>query len=596
MIERSVPTQDLCPIAGPCGLATPEIGERHVIAEVDVPRVAREQRTRVRIDLGDDEGRGRASRDAQDPFDVRGHRQTPGLAGSVLDPQPRDFHRIVHRHELEETQEDAMGRVLEATVALTMPGDVGRRVLPDGQRRWAPQVTGLFVPDIDGLTGRVADGIVGPRRQLILPAVARPGVAGPALGDLEAERGIRDDVDPGRGRPLPLSEDGDVLPPVVDEPSQPVEELELRAGRRRVVGGRGSRRAAAGRGGRARRDSGTRELLRERAVSTQEDGSRGRLQGIALGRLEQVLPQDEDLAVCLVPLVTRRRLARPDQRLERRLELLHVGVRPLVQNDEIDRQPLQAPVLVRAEELSDDASILRLVDADQDDGEVAGDPVGPQGRRPGRILPQHHRRGPKRRVRVKNPARKILEQASLVHANPEMVELDLRPRPGKRDRPLERRGVAILVGERHGGFARRADERGEDEPCALSRRETNSPPETEDWIEHRAGRVRQGPPVDDRHRRTDPATPADETVRGRSRTERLPRTGLRRRRCGRPRSPGPSPTGRGESPAGPRDRLPIPSGRRGWKRPDARYPPPAEPARVRRRTSARSLASAPRGS
>ena len=205
-----------------------------------------------------------------------------------------------------------------------------------------------------------------------------------------------------------------------------------------------------------------------------------------------------------------RRLAGPDHCLQRGLELLRVGVRPLVQNDQIDCQPLQAPVLVRAEKLPDDAPILRLVDADQDDREVAGNPVGPQGRGPGRILPQHHRRRPKRRVRVENPARKILEQAGLVHANPEMVELDLRPCPGERDRPLERRGVAILVRQRDGGFARRADERGEDEACALSRHETDSPSEAEDGIEHRTCRVRQRPPVDDRHRRTNPAAPAEE--------------------------------------------------------------------------------------
>ena len=35
--------------------------------------------------------------DAEDPFDVRGHGETPGLAGPVLDRQPRDLHRVVHR-------------------------------------------------------------------------------------------------------------------------------------------------------------------------------------------------------------------------------------------------------------------------------------------------------------------------------------------------------------------------------------------------------------------------------------------------------------------------------------------------------------------
>src|SRR4029453_8667320 len=146
-----------------------------------------------------------------------------------------DLHRIVQWHELVQAQENAMGRVLKAAIALAMPGDIRRRVLSNGQGGRAPGDTGLFVSDIDRLPGWVADRIVGPRRQLILSTVARPGVSRSAFGDLKAERGIRDDVDPGRGRPLPFSENGDVFAPVIDEPSQAVEELELRAARRHVA-------------------------------------------------------------------------------------------------------------------------------------------------------------------------------------------------------------------------------------------------------------------------------------------------------------------------------------------------------------------------
>ena len=60
----------------------------------------------------------------------------------------------------------------------------------------------------------------------------------------------------------------------------------------------------------------------------------------------------------------------------------HVGVRLLVEDDEVHRQPLHAPVLVRAEELADDVPVLGLVDPDQDDREVAGDAVAARARRP----------------------------------------------------------------------------------------------------------------------------------------------------------------------------------------------------------------------
>src|SRR3990170_8086227 len=122
---------------------------------------------------------------------------------------------------------------------------------------------------------------------------------------------------------------------------------------------------------------GTRELLRKRAVVTQEDRPGDGVQGIAILRRKAIFPQNEDIPACLVPVMLRRRLARPDQRLKRGLELLSIGVSLLVQNDEIDRQPLHAPVLVSAQELSDDLSILGFVDSDQDDRDVPGDLLSP---------------------------------------------------------------------------------------------------------------------------------------------------------------------------------------------------------------------------
>ena len=124
MVQRSAATQHLGPIAGPRGLATPEVGERDALAEISAPGIAGEQHPRVRIDLGDDAGRGHASRDAQHPLDVRSHRKTPGLPGSVLDRQARDLHRVVQRHELEEIEGDAVGRVLEPAVPLAVPGHI----------------------------------------------------------------------------------------------------------------------------------------------------------------------------------------------------------------------------------------------------------------------------------------------------------------------------------------------------------------------------------------------------------------------------------------------------------------------------------------
>ena len=173
----------------PRGLAAPEIGERHAIAEVDVPRVAREQRPRVRIDLGDD-GRAR-SRFARRPGPTRRTR-SPTDARDLP-----DRFSIVSREIFTGSSAARTGassrtmpweRVLEAAVALTMPGDVGRRVLPDGQRRRAPQRRrsprrGRRSSRPGGsLTGSLDHGVSWFSRLL-----TRPRVAGPGLGDLEAE-------------------------------------------------------------------------------------------------------------------------------------------------------------------------------------------------------------------------------------------------------------------------------------------------------------------------------------------------------------------------------------------------------------------------
>src|SRR5262245_59639395 len=116
-------------------------------------------------------------------------------------------------------------------------GEVRRVLLADGERRRPPQLTGLLVADVEDLAWLVAHRIVRPGRELILPAVHGPGVAGPGLRDLEADGAIRHHVDPWRRCPLALAEDDHVVLAIRREAPETVEELELGPlGRRRVVG------------------------------------------------------------------------------------------------------------------------------------------------------------------------------------------------------------------------------------------------------------------------------------------------------------------------------------------------------------------------
>src|SRR5688572_26040855 len=105
------------------------------------------------------------------------------------------------------------------------------------KRRRRPELARLLVAEKDGFTRRIADGIVSPRRQPVLVAVARPRVARTALRGDESKRRVRDDVRPWAGRePAGILIDGDdVLAPVVGEPTDAVEQLEVVGNRRTRV-------------------------------------------------------------------------------------------------------------------------------------------------------------------------------------------------------------------------------------------------------------------------------------------------------------------------------------------------------------------------
>ena len=70
---------------------------------------------------------------------------------------------------------------------------------PHGGGRRRPELAGLLVAEVNGLAGRIGDGIVAPGGQAVHLAVAGPGVAAAGLGDQAAEAGVGEHVDP-RGR------------------------------------------------------------------------------------------------------------------------------------------------------------------------------------------------------------------------------------------------------------------------------------------------------------------------------------------------------------------------------------------------------------
>src|SRR5438067_2329762 len=293
MVRGSVPAEHFRAVTGPCRLASSEVGERHAIREVDVPWVARQEGARVIVERGDDEGCGGATRDAEDPLGICRDGETARAGGSVLDPQPRDLHRVVPRHELQEVERDAVRGMLEAAVALPMPHDVGPGLLADREQRRSPQRAALLIPDVQRLPRGIPDRIVGPGGELILAAVARPRVPGARFGDLEPEAVIRDHVDPGGRRPLALAQDDHVLAAAVGKAAEAVEELEIQTGSGDV-----ERRSAGTSRWRQRsgcRPLGAHDLVPERAVAAQQDRSSGRPKEVVVPGRDEIPPENEDV-------------------------------------------------------------------------------------------------------------------------------------------------------------------------------------------------------------------------------------------------------------------------------------------------------------
>ena len=103
-------------------------------------------------------------------------------------------------------------------------------------RRRRPRLAGLVVAHEERLAGRIADRIVGERRQPVLAAVARPGVRRARGGDDRAEPRVGDDVGPGHRRFLVAVEDDRVRPSVVGEPAEPVRQRHRRQGEGVAIG------------------------------------------------------------------------------------------------------------------------------------------------------------------------------------------------------------------------------------------------------------------------------------------------------------------------------------------------------------------------
>src|SRR3990170_2261211 len=102
---------------------------------------------------------------------------------------------------------------------------------------------------------------------------------------------------------------------------------------------------------------------------------------------------------------------------------------------------------MRPQQLPDDVDILRLVDAGQYDRQIARYAMRPQRRAFKRAVAECLGRWTQRRIGVQHGIGQSLEQLRFVGPDTEVMQLDLRLRPGQREGALKHSRVTVLVGK-----------------------------------------------------------------------------------------------------------------------------------------------------
>ncbi len=160
-----------------------------------------------------------------------------------------------------------------------------------------------------------------------------------------------------------------------------------------------------------------------------------------------------------------------------------------IEYHEVDEQSAAAQVVVRLQQVAEQAELTAVVDAGQNDRQVAGDPVLPQFRL---TAPVHlHGIGvAQARVGEQQPPREPLIAQRVLNRQSEVAHLDLRVGAGQRDRARDRAAVVILLDSWRAAPSVSAN--------AVVKASRAVPPgaggrlaQADDRIEHRAGGVRQ---------------------------------------------------------------------------------------------------------
>ena len=162
----------------------------------------------------------------------------------------------------------------------------------------------------------------------------------------------------------------------------------------------------------------------------------------------------------------------------------------LVDDHQVHGQALHPPVFVGAQQLPHLGDVFGVTNAQQNDRQVAGNPLGPQPGLAAEAAQQAGRRCAKTRVGIQDWCRQALKVGGFGGEHVEVAQLHLGLGPGQGFGALEGAAVVVLVDQIKQRLTGRRHHRPERHTGNLAGLDQQTLAQREDRVQHRADGIR----------------------------------------------------------------------------------------------------------
>ena len=357
-----------------------------------------------------------------------------------------------------------------------------------------------------------------PGAEAKLVGVLAPGIGLTGLGDDSAEVGVGQHVHPGCRGLLPGVGGDDVLATIRGETAHPVAQDQVT--RRQLAGalgralscGKQAGSQGRGQGGNQARDvrrgcDQTIELFRQGpgAVAHHRPGH-GQEQGtILLGDLLCRAHEDPPRALHGLGFLAHR-----DQAQDALLQFLPVTGAVLVPDHQVHGQSLEAPIGMGLDELADQFDVGQVADAQQDDGQVTGDGIGPESGLSAPVAHEHAGLGPQPGMGVEDRGGQTGVELGIGRAGIDLAQHHLGVGPGQVEDAVGQAPILVLFDQVQARVAVLADPVDQVHGGRLFRSQGDPTADGDHRVQHRALGAGQGGGAVHRQGRARGTTAADE--------------------------------------------------------------------------------------